>query len=169
MNPDQLEAVNGGRPLVFRDATVLTMDGAGVLEHADVLVTGATITAVGPRLPVPDGTVEIDAAGGIVMPGMIDTHRHMWQTAMRAYGADWTLTQYFVWYYLEHGAKFRPEDVRAGNLLSAWDALEAGADAGESERDRHDSSFACSWICSTSSAEVNGSPRTRAWLCTSTR
>ena len=60
------------------------------------------------------------------MPGMIDTHRHMWQTAMRAYGADWTLTQYFVWYYLEHGKHFRPEDIHAGNLLSAWDALEAG-------------------------------------------
>ena len=32
---------------------------------------------------VPEGTREIDASGGIVMPGMIDTHRHMWQTAMR--------------------------------------------------------------------------------------
>ena len=51
------------------------------------------------------------------MPGMVDTHRHMWQTAMRGYGADWTLTQYFVWYYLEHGRRFRPEDVHAGNLL----------------------------------------------------
>ena len=60
------------------------------------------------------------------MPGMIDTHRHMWQTAMRGYGADWTLTQYFVWYYLEHGKKFRPEDIHAGNLLSAWESLEAG-------------------------------------------
>ena len=48
---------------------------------------------------------EIDATGGIVMPGMIDTHRHLWQTAMRGYGADWTLTQYFVWYYLEHGRR----------------------------------------------------------------
>ena len=53
------------------------------------------------------------------MPGMIDTHRHMWQTAMRGYGADWTLTQYFVWYYLEHGKAFRPQDIYAGNLLSA--------------------------------------------------
>jgi 5-methylthioadenosine/S-adenosylhomocysteine deaminase len=61
-----------------------------------------------------------------VMPGMIDTHRHMWQTAMRAYGADWTLTQYFVWYYLEHGRKFRPEDVYAGNLVAAWESIEAG-------------------------------------------
>ena len=64
-----------------------------------------------PALDVPEGTQEIDASGGIVMPGMIDTHRHMWQTAMRGYGADWTLTQYFVWYYLEHGKMFRPEDV----------------------------------------------------------
>jgi len=60
------------------------------------------------------------------MPGMIDTHRHMWQTAMRGYGADWTLTQYFVWYYLEHGTAFRPEDVHAGNLLAAVEALDAG-------------------------------------------
>ena len=60
------------------------------------------------------------------MPGMIDTHRHLWQTAMRGYGADWTLTQYFVWYYLEHGRKFRPEDIYAGNLLGAIEAIDAG-------------------------------------------
>ena len=70
--------------------------------------------------------LEIDAKGGIVMPGMIDTHRHMWQTAMRAYGADWTLSQYFVWYYLEYGKNFRPQDVYAGNLLSAIEAVDAG-------------------------------------------
>ena len=60
------------------------------------------------------------------MPGMIDTHRHMWQTAMRGYGADWTLTQYFVWYYLENGKHFRPEDIHAGNLLAAAEAIDAG-------------------------------------------
>jgi 5-methylthioadenosine/S-adenosylhomocysteine deaminase len=75
---------------------------------------------------VPDGTFEIDAAGGIVMPGMIDTHRHMWQTAMRGYGADWTLSQYFVFYYLQHGKIFRPQDIHAGNLLSAIESLDAG-------------------------------------------
>jgi hypothetical protein len=75
---------------------------------------------------VPDGTVEIDASGGIVMPGMIDTHRHMWQTAMRGYGADWTLTQYFVWYYLEHGKTFRPQDIHAGNVLAGIESLDAG-------------------------------------------
>jgi cytosine/adenosine deaminase-related metal-dependent hydrolase len=57
---------------------------------------------------------------------MIDTHRHMWQTAMRGYGADWTLTQYFVWYYLDHGKLFRPEDIHAGNVLAALEAIDAG-------------------------------------------
>jgi len=117
----------GPDAVVLRGGTVLTMDdGHTVHTDADVLVVGDRVEAVGSALDVPQGTTEIDARGGIVMPGMIDTHRHMWQTAMRGYGADWTLTQYFVWYYLEHGKAFRPDDIYAGNLLSAWDALEAG-------------------------------------------
>src|SRR2546429_8152302 len=88
-NPDEVAA---GRPVLLRGGTVLTMDDAHtILAEADVLVTGDRIAAVGPRLEAPDGALEIDASGGIVMPGVIDTHRHMWQTAMRAYGADWTL------------------------------------------------------------------------------
>jgi len=123
----QSEVPDAGRPLVFRGGTVLTVDGAGtVLADADVLVVGDRIAAVGQQLDVPEGTHEIDARGGIVMPGMIDTHRHMWQTAMRGYGADWTLTQYFVWNYLEHGKKFRPQDIAAGNRLSAIESLDAG-------------------------------------------
>jgi cytosine/adenosine deaminase-related metal-dependent hydrolase len=121
------EAPAPGRSVVLRGGTVLTMDDAHtVLTDADVLVVDDRISAVGPALDVPEQTTEIDARGGIVMPGMIDTHRHMWQTAMRGYGADWTLTQYFVWYYLEHGKVFRPEDIHAGNSLSAWESLEAG-------------------------------------------
>jgi 5-methylthioadenosine/S-adenosylhomocysteine deaminase len=119
--------IDPGRPVVLRGGMVLTMNDAhDVLRDADVLVVGERIAAVGPSLEVPDGTMEIDAAGGIVMPGMIDTHRHMWQTALRGYGADWTLTQYFVFFYMEWGKIFRPEDVYAGNLLSALEALDAG-------------------------------------------
>jgi cytosine/adenosine deaminase-related metal-dependent hydrolase len=113
--------------VVLRGGTVLAVDAAHrVLPDTDVLVVDDRIVAVGPDLPVHEGTREIDARDGIVLPGMIDTHRHMWQTAMRGYGADWTLTQYFVWYYLESGRHFRPQDVRAGNLLAAAEALDAG-------------------------------------------
>jgi 5-methylthioadenosine/S-adenosylhomocysteine deaminase len=113
--------------VLFRNGLVLTMDDSHtVLPNADVLVVGDRIAEVGVGLTAPDGAVEIDASGGILMPGMIDTHRHMWQTAMRGYGADWTLTQYFVWYYLESGKLFRPEDIYAGNLLAAIEAIDAG-------------------------------------------
>ena len=116
-----------GQPIVFRNGIVLTMDDSHtVIPNGDVLVVDGKIAEVGVSLSVPDNTFEIDAKGGIIMPGMIDTHRHMWQTAMRGYGADWTLTQYFVWYYLQHGMKFRPEDYAAGNLISALDAVESG-------------------------------------------
>ena len=120
-------AENDSSAVVLRHGTVLTMDADHrVLTDADVLVVDDKITEVGPGLDAPAGAREIDASGGIVMPGMIDTHRHLWQTAMRGYGADWTLTQYFVWYYLEHGRKFRPEDIYAGNLLGAIEAVDAG-------------------------------------------
>ncbi len=121
------ESLEKGRPLVFRNGLVVTMDnGHRVLTNGDVLVVDGFIKEVGVAIAAPATALEIDARGGIVMPGMIDTHRHMWQTAMRAYGADWTLSQYFVWYYLQHGTKFRPQDVYAGNLLSALEAIDAG-------------------------------------------
>jgi cytosine/adenosine deaminase-related metal-dependent hydrolase len=113
--------------VLLRGGTVLPMDARRqVLADTDVLTVGKRIEAVGQNLDAPQDALVIDASGGIVMPGMIDTHRHMWQTAMRAYGADWTLTQYFVWYYLESGKLFRPEDIHAGNLLAAIEALDAG-------------------------------------------
>ncbi len=116
-----------GRPVVFRNATVLTIDPAsGVIEGGDVLVVDGRIATVGRQLVAPDGAVEIDATGGILMPGMVDTHRHMWQTALRGFGADWTLTNYFQFYYLNWGKIFRPEDIYAGNLLAAIEAVDAG-------------------------------------------
>src|SRR5579872_96829 len=128
----QNAAANGnsfpsGRPVVFRNAIVLTIDPSlGMIERGDVLVVDRRIAEVGRQLTAPDSAVEIDASGGILMPGMVDTHRHMWQTALRGFGADWTLTNYFQFYYLNWGKIFRSEDIYAGNLLSAIEAVDAG-------------------------------------------
>jgi cytosine/adenosine deaminase-related metal-dependent hydrolase len=116
-----------GRPILFRNATVLSLDPViGLLDPGDVLVRGERIEQVGRGLAPPDDALVIDSTGGILMPGMVDTHRHMWQTALRGLGADWTLSQYFVFYYLRWGTIFRPEDVYAGNLLSAVESLDSG-------------------------------------------
>jgi imidazolonepropionase-like amidohydrolase len=63
-----------GRPLVFRNATVISVDPTiGTVVGTDVLVVDELIAAIGQKLTVPEGTVKVDASGGILMPGMIDT------------------------------------------------------------------------------------------------
>lgn len=126
MNIDQINNIALGRPLLIKGATVVTMETEGVIADGEVLIKGDSIVAVGKNLEVPDNCVVFDATGGILMPGMIDTHRHMWQSALRGFGADWTLTQYFVFYYLTWGKIFRPQDIAAGNLISAYEAIDAG-------------------------------------------
>ena len=126
-SPPLGDGLSSGRPLLFQNATVLSMDPTiGVVDGGDVLVRGERIEHVGRDLPVPDDALVVDATDGILMPGMVDTHRHMWQTALRGFGADWTLSQYFVFYYLTWGKIFRPQDIHAGNLLAAIEAVDAG-------------------------------------------
>ncbi|WP_258933804.1 amidohydrolase family protein [Nesterenkonia pannonica] len=113
--------------MLFRSATVVTQDSdLGTLREADVLVADGEVQAVGYDLSSPEDATVIDAAGAILMPGMIDTHRHMWQSVLRGVGADWTITNYFQRIYEEWGPLWRPEDVYAGNLLSMVEAIDAG-------------------------------------------
>ncbi|MBL8267047.1 amidohydrolase family protein, partial [Steroidobacter sp.] len=62
--------------LHLRNATVWTQGPQGVLEQADLLVEQGRIKAVGRALKAPANTVEIDARGLHVTPGVIDPHSH---------------------------------------------------------------------------------------------
>ena len=122
------DEVADGRPVLFRNATVLTMDdGHSVLTGGDVLVVGDRIARGGARAHrARRGARDRRDAAASSCPAWSTPTGTCGRRRCAGYGADWTLTQYFVWYYLEHGRQFRPEDVHTGNLLSAWDALEAG-------------------------------------------
>lgn len=116
-----------GRPVLFRGATVVTMDPRrGVLPDTDVLVRGTDIEAVGKRLTAPEHATVIDADGALLLPGFVDTHRHMWQSALRGVGADWTLGNYIEWIFTKWGPLFRPEDIYAANYLSMVEAVNDG-------------------------------------------
>lgn len=63
---------------LIRNADVITLDPIlGELTQTDVLLDGGRIAAIGKNLAV-DAAEVIDATGMILMPGMIDGHRHVW-------------------------------------------------------------------------------------------
>lgn len=93
--------------------------------HGDLLIEDDRIAAVGRLDEVTDALV-VDARDRIVLPGLIDTHRHMWQSALRTIACDWTLGQYFARMRGQLGGVFRPEDTFAATLLGMVEALDAG-------------------------------------------
>ena len=62
----------------------------------------------------------------IVMPGFVDTHRHMWQGALRNILPNGLLSDYQRDITGAARAVFRPEDARIGDLVTALGALNAG-------------------------------------------
>jgi 5-methylthioadenosine/S-adenosylhomocysteine deaminase len=115
-----------GRPIVIKGGCVLTLDRAvGDFERADVLVERGKISAVAPSIDAPDAEV-IDAAHMIVMPGLVDTHRHMWQGILRNVLPDGSLDDYIAVVQKVFGAKYAPDDVYAGDYFSALGAIDSG-------------------------------------------
>ncbi|MFJ6788733.1 amidohydrolase family protein [Streptomyces angustmyceticus] len=100
-----------------------------VHPHTDVLVEGDRIAAVGRDLPLDDtdaGLEVIDARTMIVLPGFVDTHRHLWQGVLRSAAVDASLDGYFSRILGDLAGRFTPADVYTGNLLGALECLDAG-------------------------------------------
>jgi cytosine/adenosine deaminase-related metal-dependent hydrolase len=76
-------AVPRSAEYLLKGGMVVTMDPAlGDFLAADVHVRDGAIVAVGPELAAPGAEV-VDAEGMIVMPGLIETHWHMWNSLFK--------------------------------------------------------------------------------------
>ena len=113
------------RRLLLKGGCVLSLDPAiGDFDAADVLIEGTRIADIRPSITA-DAEV-VDAAGTIVMPGFVDTHRHMWQGALRSILPDGLLSDYTRDVTGTARSVMRPEDAHIGDLVSALGALNAG-------------------------------------------
>ena len=116
------------RELLIRGGHVVTVDpDLGDLPAGDVLVADGVITAVGPDLQPATAAAEvIEAAGRLVIPGLVDTHRHVWQGAIGGYTPQITGAGYGPAVLTGIALKHSPDDVYAGTLWGALQALDAG-------------------------------------------
>src|SRR5262245_55201754 len=115
-----------GRPILSKGGCVLTLDRAvGDFDQADVLIEGGKISAIRSSISAANAEV-IDAANTIVMPGLVDTHRHMWQGILRNVLPDGSLDDYIRVVQKTFGAVYTPADVYAGDYFSAIGAIARG-------------------------------------------
>jgi 5-methylthioadenosine/S-adenosylhomocysteine deaminase len=111
---------------VIRGATVLTMDpNIGDFESGDVHVRDGAIVAVGSRIELTNVQV-IEGRGMICLPGLVDTHWHLWTSLLRPFvRADVNELGYFP-VSNRLGQLFTPEDSYRSVLLGVAEALSAG-------------------------------------------
>lgn len=113
---------------LFRNAlTIFTGDDyLGELVGADLLVDGRTVAAVGADLSAEADEV-IDASGRLIVPGLINTHHHLYQVLTRNLRAvqdaklfDWLVYLYEVWKHVT------PEDLYAAARAGLGELLLTG-------------------------------------------
>src|SRR6201994_3016756 len=113
---------------LIKGGYVVTMDPRlGEPPRGDGLIDGEKIAAIGPHLDAPDGAATIDAAGMIVMPGLVNGHLHTWQSALRGIAGDWTVARYMQAMHRGLATLYRPEDIYIANLMGALNQINCGA------------------------------------------
>jgi cytosine/adenosine deaminase-related metal-dependent hydrolase len=118
-----------GRVLI-KGAAIVPMDReVGDLERGDILLHRSTIEAVGADLSGSigaGGTIVVEAAGCIAIPGLQDAHRHAWQTQIRRLLGDGGFSEYLATTHFGLGPHYRPEDIYIANRVAGLTALDQG-------------------------------------------
>ncbi len=113
---------------LLRGARVITMKGDEIIEDADIVIRNNRISDIGKRgsVAVPGGAKLIDVSGKTIIPGLVDTHSHMWP--------QWGIHKTQVWMYLANLAygvtTTRDPQTSTTDVLTYGDMVDAGKMAG---------------------------------------
>ena len=111
--------------VLFRNATILTMDDRLTVTDGSVSVRDGRIAAVGDVPDQPHDTV-IDARGGYLLPGFIQTHVHLCQTLFRGFADDMPLLEWLRLRVWPMEAAHSASTLRASVQLAAAELLRTG-------------------------------------------
>jgi 5-methylthioadenosine/S-adenosylhomocysteine deaminase len=116
---------------IIRGGTVVTMDGSSrVLENGAVAIRAERIVAVGTSAEISakyTAARTINAAGKVVMPGLINTHTHVPMVLFRGIADDLVLMEWLQKYIFPAEAKNVDEQfVRWGTRLGCLEMIQGG-------------------------------------------
>lgn len=119
--------LNPGQRLLLKGGTIISMDRRiGDLARGDVLIEGTKISTVAPNIEAA-GVQVIDAADMILVPGLIDCHRHSWEGQLRRINPNApTLADYSNATHLSFATHYRPQDMYVGGIITALGCIDAG-------------------------------------------
>lgn len=117
--------------LCITGGTILTMDEAGtVINDGMLLIQGPHIKYCGPRrsdsVPNSDGYYELDARGGLILPGLINSHTHGAMTLMRGMADDMPLDAWLTEHIFPAETKLTGEAVYWGTMLACAEMIRNG-------------------------------------------
>ena len=114
--------------LLIRGGVVLTMNDRFDIVHGDVSIVDGRIAAIGSNLAGRHDRV-IDARGGYVLPGFIQTHIHLCQTLFRGFADDLVLMDWLRTRVWPMEAAHTPATLRASARLATTELLASGTTA----------------------------------------
>jgi cytosine/adenosine deaminase-related metal-dependent hydrolase len=121
---DSSSKLPGRGEFVIGNAYVITMDDAGDIAGGSVHIKNGDIVAVDKEIK-PPGVRVIDGTGMIVLPGLIETHWHMWNTLFRSFSGNSKDENYFLT-IARFGMQMMPDDLFQSTRLSTAEAINSG-------------------------------------------
>lgn len=115
--------------ILIKNGQVLTInENMDIVENGVVAVKDDTIVAIGGEELLEEyrGKKVIDARGGIVMPGMINTHNHLPMIAFRGLGEEGIENRLFAYFFPLEGEKLSRDLIYKSTILGSVDLAMGG-------------------------------------------
>jgi 5-methylthioadenosine/S-adenosylhomocysteine deaminase len=114
--------------ILIHNGTILTMDEENtVILNGSLAVSGDTIRFVGTSSETAmDASKTLDAEGGLILPGLINSHTHAAMTLFRGLADDLPLMDWLNGYIFPVESRMDAEFVRVGTLLACAEMILSG-------------------------------------------
>jgi len=111
--------------ILIKGGTIVTMDANDSVVRGDLLIRDGRIAEIDEKIGS-DADETIDATGGVVLPGFVQTHIHLCQTLFRGAADDLALIDWYKKRVWPMEAAHTKESIRASARLGIAELIKGG-------------------------------------------